>query len=116
LKPIVLAFVLCAGSVFGQNAQAPRPKTALHTATGIVIAVDRERRKVTLDAAPVEDLKLPALALALLVSNRAILDKIRVGQRVKVEFIEQGRNFALTRIAPAPAPAATPGGHESWGY
>ncbi|HUQ24711.1 MAG TPA: copper-binding protein [Burkholderiales bacterium] len=86
----------------GSTAQT---RATLHTATGTVIAVDHDQQKLTLDAAPVEDLNLPALALSFFVYDRNTLGKIRVGQKLKVEFTEQGRNFAVSRIAPLPAPA-----------
>ena len=87
-----------------------------HVATGVVIAVDRDHRKMTVDAAPVDELGLPALALSFIASSRTLLDKVRVGQRVKVDFVEQGRNFAATRVThlpPPPKPAQT---NESVGF
>jgi len=91
-------------------------QSRVHTATGTVIALDREHRKMTVDAAPVDELGLPALALSFIAANRTALDKVRIGQRVKVEFVEQGRNFALTRVTPLPAPPKAAQTNESFGY
>lgn len=104
--------VLLALTVAGADAQS----RAVHTATGVVIMVDREMQKMTVDAAPVPELSLPALALSFLASNRSLLEKVRVGQRVQVEFVELGRNFSLTRVTPLPATPKASTTHESWGY
>jgi len=105
---------LCAGWAAAQTASPSRQP--VHTATGTVLSVDRDLRKLTVDASPVPELKLPALALSFFVSNRAMLDKVRVGQNVRVEFIEQGRNFALTRIAPLQNKPNARSGNDSSGY
>src|SRR5690242_17657213 len=101
----LLALLSAAGA-----APAGAQSRTVHTTTGVVIALDREHRKMTVDAAPVDELGLPALALSFIAHSRELLDKVRVGQRVKVDFIEQGRNFALTRVTalpPAPKAAQT---------
>jgi len=111
---VLLALLALLSAAFAAPACAQ--SRTVYTTTGVVIALDREHRKMTVDAAPVDELGLPALALSFLASSRELLDKVRVGQRVKVDFIEQGRNFALTRVTPlppAPKPAQT---NESFGY
>jgi len=109
--------VLALLALLAASAAAPAgAQSKVHTATGTVILLDREHRKMTVDAAPVDELGLPALALSFIASSHTLLDKVRVGQRVKVDFVEQGRNFALTRITPLPPAPRPPDSHESLGY
>lgn len=110
--PVLALLALLAASAPPAGAQS----RTVHTTSGVVIALDREHRKMTVDAAPVEALRLPALALSFIAANRAVLDKVRVGQRVKVDFVEQGKNFALTRITPLPPEPKPAQTHESFGY
>jgi Cu/Ag efflux protein CusF len=116
VRPKFAVLALLALLAVSGAAPAGAQSRTVHTATGVVLAVDREHRKMTIDAAPVDELGLPALALSFIASSQTLLDKVRVGQRVKVDFIEQGRNFAMTRVSPlppAPKPAQT---YEGFGY
>jgi Cu(I)/Ag(I) efflux system protein CusF len=66
--------------------------------SGTVVAIDRELSRVTVDADPIEELKLPALGLAFVVYDRRLFDRLRAGRKIEFEFIRQGRNFVLVRV------------------
>jgi len=54
--------------------------------------------RVTIDAEPVEALKLPALALAFIVYDERVWNRVYKGQKLDFEFMKQGNNFVLLRV------------------
>lgn len=93
MRAAALAILLAAGLAFGPSRAAETFK-----ASGTVVAVDHELGRVTIDANPIEELKLPALGLAFVVYDRRIMDRLRAGRKIEFEFIRQGRNFVLVRV------------------
>ena len=98
-----LGIALAAVLAFGQpaaNSQPARP--GAYQASGVVVAVDRDMGRVTIDADPVEALKLPALALAFNVYDQRVWSRVHKGQRLQFEFMKQGNNYVLLRVLKAP--------------
>jgi Cu(I)/Ag(I) efflux system protein CusF len=73
-------------------------KAAVHQATGVVKSVDAGSGKVTLEHGPVKTLNWPAMTMTFGVKDKGLLDKLRVGQRVQVEFQEQGGSYVITSV------------------
>lgn len=73
-------------------------KAAVHQATGVVKKVDAGRGKVTLEHGPVKTLSWPEMTMTFGVKNRDLLDKLRVGQRVQVEFQWQGSYYVISSV------------------
>lgn len=90
MRAALLALVLLAGVA---SAQGERYK-----ASGAVVAIDRDLGRVTIDADPIDELKLPALALAFIVYDRKLLERLHSGRKVEFEFVRQGRSFVLVRL------------------
>jgi Cu(I)/Ag(I) efflux system protein CusF len=84
------------GMAMGQPAKGT--KAAVHHATGVVKSVDAGNGKVTLEHGPVKTLNWPAMAMTFGVKDKGLLDKLRVGQRVQVEFQEQGGSYVITSV------------------
>jgi Cu/Ag efflux protein CusF len=83
------------GMAMGQPAKGTK---AVHQATGVVKNVDAGNGKVTLEHGPVKTLNWPAMTMTFGVKDKNVLDKLRVGQRVQVEFKELGGSFVVTSV------------------
>lgn len=84
------------GMAMGQPATGT--KGAVHQATGVVKSVDAVNGKVTLEHGPVKTLNWPAMAMTFGVKDKGLLDKLRVDQRVQVEFQGQGGSYVITSV------------------
>jgi Cu(I)/Ag(I) efflux system protein CusF len=82
----------------GMGQPATGTKVAVHHATGVVKSVDAGAGKVTLEHGPVKTLNWPAMTMTFGVKDKGLLDKLRVGQRVQVEFQEQGSGYVITSV------------------
>ena len=71
---------------------------ATYKGAGTVVAVDRDMGRVTIEAEPIEALKLPALALAFNVHDQRVWNRVYRGRYVEFEFIKQGNNYLLLRV------------------
>ena len=89
-----LALVLMAALAFGQP--------ATYKGTGTVVAVDRDMGRVTIEADPIAALKLPALALAFIVYDQRLWNRLYKGHQLDFEFIKQGNNYVLLRASKTP--------------
>lgn len=106
------------GSVEKTDAVAPtaQPATVGHQAEGTVESVDAKAETISLNHGPVETLKWPAMTMSFKVANKALLQDLKPGARVTVEFVErQLGEWVITAIKPgAPviaSPANPPAGH-----
>lgn len=93
-----LALALAAALAFGQPTAAPPSKPGTYRGSGVVVAVDRGMGRVTIEADPVEALKLPALALAFIVYDERVWSRVAKGRKLDFEFIKQGNNYVLLRV------------------
>ncbi|MGJ7914783.1 copper-binding protein [Massilia sp. LXY-6] len=84
------------GMAMGQSGK--ETKAAVHQATGVVKNVDAGNGKVTLEHGPVKTLNWPAMTMTFGVKDKGLLDKLRAGQRVQVEFQEQGGSYVITSV------------------
>ena len=84
------------GMAMGQPAKGT--KVATHQATGVVKSADAGSGKVTLEHGPVKTLNWPAMTMTFGVKDKGFLDKLRVGQRVQVEFQQQNGSYVITSV------------------
>ena len=71
---------------------------ASHKASGTVSSVDRDRGKVTIKHGPVLSLNWPGMNMAFGVKDKALLDKVKPGQKIEFSFVEQGRDYVVTEV------------------
>jgi len=62
------------------------------------MAIDRDMGRVTIEAEPIEALKLPALALAFIVYDERVWNRVSKGRKLDFEFMKQGNNYVLLRV------------------
>ena len=73
-------------------------KADKHETTGIVKSVDRSNGKVTLAHEPVKSLKWPAMTMGFAVKDKALFDKLKEGEKVNVEFVQEGSKYIVTGV------------------
>lgn len=86
----------------GHGHGAAAPATASDVVNGEVRRVDKEAGKVTIRHEPLPNLDMPAMTMVFQVSDRALLDKVNVGDKVRFETQKIGGQFTLTQIERAP--------------
>lgn len=100
----------------GKDGEKPAvaPQAAGHRAEGTVDSVDAKDGTVSLSHGPVASLKWPAMTMEFKVANPSLLQALKPGARVDVEFVErQPGEWVITSAASAgkaamAAPAANP--------
>jgi len=69
---------------------------------GEVRKIDLEAGKVTLKHADIKSLDMPAMTMVFAVKDKAILGKLKTGDKVKFKVVNDGGKFTVTEIQPAP--------------
>jgi Cu(I)/Ag(I) efflux system protein CusF len=70
----------------------------VHKATGVVKAVDPGKGTVTLAHEPVPSLKWPKMTMGFGVNDKSLFDKLAVGKKVDVEFVQKGADYIVTAV------------------
>ena len=78
--------------------QSAVKKGEKHQATATVKAVDPSKGTVTLAHDPVKSLKWPAMTMGFSVKDKMLFDKMSVGEKVNVEFMQDGSQYVVTNV------------------
>ena len=68
---------------------------------GEVRKIDMEGSKVTLKHADIKNLDMPGMTMVFVVKDKAMLDKLKTGDKVKFKAINDAGKFTVTEIQPA---------------
>ena len=60
--------------------------------------VDKESGKLTLKHAEIKSLDMPAMTMVFVVNDKAMLDKLQPGDKVKFKAVNDGGKFTVTQI------------------
>lgn len=102
--------VLCAlatGVAYSQSyertqlAQAGAASTAPAMAEAEVRKVDKDAAKITLKHGEIKNLDMPAMTMVFQVKDKAMLDVVKAGDKVRFTADKVGGAFTITRIEPA---------------
>lgn len=101
----LLAREAIAASVFvaGVSLAAQHGKAAESAAMtqGEVRKVDKDARKITISHEPLQNLDMPAMTMVFRVKEPKMLDKVKVGDKVKFKAEKIGGAFTVTKIEQA---------------
>jgi Cu/Ag efflux protein CusF len=78
---------------------ATQPSAAL--SEGEVRKVDKDAQKITLRHGPLQNLDMPAMTMVFQVKDPAMLDQVKVGDKVKFQAEKIGGAFMLVQIEAA---------------
>lgn len=107
MKAIALAAALAAVPAFAQThhhapaSHAPATvaqATAATLADGEVRKVDKDAGKITLKHGPIKSLDMPPMTMVFQVKDRAFLDKVKAGDKVKFTAEEKAGAYVVTSI------------------
>lgn len=83
-----------------QPAQAPAASPA-EMADGEVRKVDKSAGKLTVKHGEIKNLDMPPMTMVFSVSNPAMLDKVKAGDRIRFRAADQAGKLTITELQPA---------------
>ena len=81
----------------GATSHEPTDKLA----EGEVRKVDKDAKKITIRHGPIQSLDMPAMTMVFQVSEAALLDQVKAGDKVRFAAEKSGGAYTVTRIEPA---------------
>ena len=94
LKTLLLASTLALAAPLAALAQA-------ELTTGEVRKIDKDSGKITLKHAEIKNLDMPAMTMVFVAKDKAMLDKLQAGDKVKFKAVNEAGKFTVTEIQPA---------------
>lgn len=82
------------------NASSAPASAAL--ADGVVRKVDKDAKKITLKHGEIANLQMPGMTMVFQVKEGSLLDKVKVGDKVKFTAEKQGGAIVVTSIEVTP--------------
>ena len=70
-------------------------------ADGEIRRIDKDAKKITIKHGPLESLDMPAMTMVFQVRDLAMLERVKVGDKVKFQAEKIGGGFAVVKIEPA---------------
>lgn len=86
-----------------QEATAPGAMAAADALSdGEVRKIDKETGKITIKHGPIKNLDMPPMNMVFTVKDKALLDKVNVGDKIRFVAADEGGKLIVTEIQPAP--------------
>ena len=85
----------------GAHKAAPGAAASTDMTDAEVRKVDMESGKITLKHADIKSLDMPAMTMVFVVKDKAMIDKIKSGDKVKFKAINDAGKYTVTDIQPA---------------
>ena len=102
IKSLAVLALFAAVNVLSVAAYAQ--SAAADMSDGEVRKIDMEAGKLTLKHGDIKNLDMPSMTMVFVVKDKAMLDKLKAGDKIKFKAINDGGKFTVTEIAPAKAP------------
>lgn len=103
LSPAILAAAFFVAPAYAQQPQgghdSHHPSAAL--SDGEVRKVDKDAKKITIKHGPLADLDMPPMTMVFQVKDPAMLDQVKVGDKVKFRAEKLGGAYTVMRIESA---------------
>lgn len=99
LRALALATaVLTAGGAFSQTPPVSAQPAASAPSEGEVRKVDMDAQKITLRHGPIANLDMPAMTMVFRVSDPAMLQKVKTGDKVRFKADKVGGQITLVEV------------------
>jgi len=102
LKTLAALALFASASVFAIAAHAQSPASDM--SDGEVRKIDKETGKLTLKHGEIKNLDMPGMTMVFVVRDKAMLDRLKTGDRIKFRAINESGKFTVTEIVLAAAP------------
>ena len=94
----VFAPAVHADSGQNQKSAAGATQSATAMAEGEVRKVDKDAKKITIKHGPLQKLDMPAMTMVFQVKDPALLEKVKVGDKIRFDAEKVGGGFVVTKI------------------
>ena len=84
-----------------KNHGAMRMADAAAMSDGEVRKVDKETGKLTIKHGPIKSLDMPPMSMVFTAKNPVLLDKVKVGDKIRFHAVDEGGKLVVTDIQPA---------------
>ena len=101
MKKLILAAALASIQAAAGTAWAQGAAGAAEMSDAEVRKVDKEQGKLTLKHGPIKNLDMPGMTMVFTVKDKAMLDKLKAGDKVKFRASNEAGKFTVVEIAPA---------------
>ncbi len=110
LQGLLLSILLASGAAWAADTPQPQAVTAkpeaaakasapdADMAEGEVRKVDKDAKKITLKHGQIRSIDMPAMTMVFQVSDAALLDKVKAGDKVRFKAAKAGAGYAVTQI------------------
>jgi Cu(I)/Ag(I) efflux system periplasmic protein CusF len=82
----------------GAKKSAKKAQGKTHKGAGTVQKVDPAGGSVTIAHGPIESMKWPAMTMTFKVKDKALLEKVKQGEKVDFDFVQQGKDYVVTSV------------------
>jgi Cu(I)/Ag(I) efflux system protein CusF len=87
------------GDMKGMDMKAEKKgKSQTHKGSGTVSKVDSQKGTVTIAHGPVESMKWPSMTMTFKAKDKALLDKVKPGDKVDFSFSQSGKDYIVSEI------------------
>jgi Cu(I)/Ag(I) efflux system protein CusF len=107
-QQLFLALAISAAALLPLHVQAAgdHGKHAAGAATsdmaeGEVRKVDKDGAKLTIKHGEIKNLEMPAMTMVFNVKDKAMLDKVQTGDKIKFKAVNESGKYTVTEIQPA---------------
>ncbi len=97
-RSIALALSLMTAAAHLVGAPVLAAQHATEMSEGEVRRIDKEQGKMTLRHGPLTNLDMPAMTRVFQVSDKAMLDQVKVGDKVRFHAEKIGSQYTVTKI------------------
>ena len=106
-KTLIAALAIALLAPLGALADDAHHKPAAAAGTGSltdgeVRKIDRETGKITIKHGPIKNLDMPPMTMVFTAKDKALLDKVQVGQKIQFTVVHEGGKMVVTDMQPAP--------------
>ena len=81
--------------------QAKAAASAADMTEGEIRKVDKDAKKLTIKHGEIKNLDMPPMTMVFRVQDAAMLDGVKVGDKVKFDADKVGGQYTVTKLAPA---------------
>ena len=98
MKKFAVQLVMMVGLALAGAVQAQAPDLT----DGEVRKIDKDGGKLTLKHGAIKHLDMPGMTMVFQVSDKALLDKVKVGEKVRFRVTSEQGRYVVTDIQAAP--------------
>jgi Cu(I)/Ag(I) efflux system periplasmic protein CusF len=94
----MLRFMRVLALAAAMTSASPLAAQPMELSEGEVRRIDKEQGKMSIRHGPLVNLDMPAMTMVFVVPDRAMLDQVKVGDKVRFQADKIGGQYTVTRI------------------